>query len=72
MKKFAVSLFIDFCSDLKTVIVLAKSIDDIKTIDDMPTSKLMKALDLNCDPKDVFVDAVSIDNDDMPSPYILN
>lgn len=71
MKKFAVSLFIDFEASLKTYIVLSKSIDDIKTEGDYPTTKLMKSLSLDYDPESIYVDAVSIESDDMPSPYII-
>lgn len=71
MKKFAVSLFIDFEASLKTYIVLAKSIDDIKTKGDYPTIKLMEALGLDYDPESIYVDAVSIESDGMLSPYII-
>lgn len=71
MKKFAVSLFVDYLASVKTYIVIANSIDDIKTKDDMPTIKLMKAIHIDYDPESCYVDAVCIESDEMPSPYII-
>lgn len=71
MKKFAVSLFIDYISTIKTYIVLAKSIDDFGINGDMPSKKLLKVLELDVDPKECYVDVVSIEGNDIPSPYII-
>lgn len=76
MKKFAVSLFIDPSSLIKSIIVVAKSKNDIVYENGDPTPALLdiiyKEMDYRPDPEDCFVDVISIEGDDMPSPYILN
>lgn len=80
MKKFAVSVFIDSNSKIKSIIVIADSLDKIIYTDSMtyglPTSKMLdiikEEIGWRPDPEDCYIDCVCIDNDEMPSPYKID
>lgn len=74
MKKYSVCAIVDNFSH-HTTIVMANNIFDIVDKYDNPTDEMMEILkkeDFNFYKDEIFLDIVCIDNDDIPSPYIIN
>lgn len=74
MKKYSVCAIVDNYSH-QSFVVMANSISDIMDKYENPTDEMMEIIkkeEFNFDKEEIYLDVVCIDNDEIPSPYIIN
>lgn len=75
MKKYSVCAIVDNYSH-QSFVVMANSISDIMDKYENPTDEMMEIIkkggELNFYKEEIYLDVVCIDNDEIPSPYVIN